>query len=223
VAFLDWDNTLYRGITLVAWSDALSADGLLPQGCSDQISDVVSAHLHGGLTYAAMAHRAPQIYAEGLTGTSRDEVRGLAPRFVASDRWRLWSATSYVLGALANHNVDAVILSGAPEEVLEAYSQILPFSSYRGLAIGVKGGVYTGEIVLNPAEEKVKRSLVSGFTSEVALAIGDSEADRPLFESAKARVVVDNPNLLAENETTLHLKSASYDRAQLERFISRVG
>jgi phosphoserine phosphatase len=88
-----------------------------------------------------------------------------------------------LLPFLSGQAIHALVASGAPSEVLDAYTHTLPIGLSSGVAGTVRGGVFTGDLDLNPAVAETKQAIVAEVAerAEIVLAVGDSTADLPLL------------------------------------------
>jgi phosphoserine phosphatase len=128
-----------------------------------------------------------------------------------------------LLQRIRKAGIATVILSGAPGEVLEIYCLNLSIDHYRGLGVESARDSYTGALLLNTAVGATKAALAPRYGTPVVLAVGDSDADRPMLELAAAQIVFDNPELLKGATTALHVESTRYDPNALKTFLAGIG
>ncbi len=226
VALLDWDDSLHRGLTLRDWTHYLGERELLPGGIVDAIEERYAAHDQGELSYRRLATETPELYARGLEGVAQAELEALARPYVDMDRNALFPFAQTLLESLVERDIEPLVISGSPVETLRLHREQLPIGRLWGITVEVREGLYTGELELNPAEQTAKDRVISTALERatVVLAVGDSEADLPMLESAQARIVVDNDDLFSDDEATLHLSPDCTDDgglSMLEAFIRR--
>ncbi|GAB3439295.1 hypothetical protein GCM10027436_21300 [Actinophytocola sediminis] len=131
-----------------------------------------------------------------------------AADFVARDRVSLFGFVDGLHRFLRQHDVEIVVISGAPAEVLAAYREIFGWRAAFGVVIGERGGAYTGKLARNPAGAGEKKRLVRQVSAANALlAIGDSESDVPLFDAATCKIVVDSAGVIADAPNVVRVRS----------------
>ena len=227
VALLDWDGSLHRGLTLRSWTHYLRERDLLPEASAAAIEERFLAYDEGDLPYRRLATETPELYARGLEGVPRAELRAHARTYFAEqDGGALFPFARALLESLVERGIETLVISGSPVETLSLHRERLPIRRHWGITVAVRDGLYTGELELNPAEQSAKERIISAAVegARVVLAVGDSEADLPMLEMAQARIVVDNDAVFGDDETTLHLSpDASGDGglAALREFIAR--
>ena len=226
VALLDWDNSLHRGLTLRTWTPYLGERDLVPGDIVDAIEERYAAYDQGDLPYRRVATEAPELYARGLEGVRRAELRAHARSYVERDAREVFPFSRVLLQSLLEREIESLVISGSPIETLALHQEPLRISRLWGITVAVRDGVYTGQLELNPAEQTAKEEVISTSlrTARVMLAIGDSEADIPMLEAAEARIVVDNDDLFSGDERTLHLSPDSTSDggvAKLRGFIAQ--
>jgi phosphoserine phosphatase len=225
VALLDWDGSLHRGLTLRDWTHYLGERDLLPDAIVDAIEERFAAYDRGELPYRRLAKETPELYARGLEGVPRRELRAHARPYVERDVRALYPFSRVLLESLVERDIESLVISGSPIETLAVHQEVLPIRRYWGITVAVREGTYTGELELNPAEQAAKDRLISTVVegTTVVLAVGDSEADLPMLEMARSRIVVDNDALLADDEATLHLSPDSMDGGGLAALAAFIG
>ncbi len=226
VALLDWDGSLHRGLTLRSWTRFLSERGLLPEATGEAIEERFAAYEQGDLPYRRLAAETPELYARGLEGVAQAEVQAQARPYVDLDIGALYPFSRTLFESLVEREIEPLVISGSPTETLALHRERLPIHRFWGITVAVQDGRYTGELELNPAEQSAKDDIISTALQEarVVLAIGDSEADVPMLETAEARIVVDNDALFSDDDATLHLSpdsTADGGLAMLRAFIQR--
>lgn len=199
-ALLDWDGTLREGFTIFAWADRLAEEGLLTPGAVGELRELREAYEAGALPHNELAARTARVLAAALRGGSTEPVERTARSFVDADLRLLFPWTRTLLQELGRRHVAAIVISGAPIEVLRAYAERLELSAVYGLRFEVRAGRYSGELLDNPGVEDEKLKVVEAvrahFGDRIVLAVGNSESDRPLFRASPLSGVVNNPGLV---------------------------
>jgi phosphoserine phosphatase len=209
VALMDWDNTLRRGFTIVDWARFLTDRNLFNPTVFDDLAATAQNYAKGIISYRQLSDQAPSLYAKGLSGHNALEVRKVASTFVDRDRRSLFGFTEPLHEFLHRRNIELVVISGAPIEVLDAFGKILGWSRVYGVTVDTAEGCYLPTLLENPAGVAAKRSIVREvvYGSDTLLALGDSESDVPLLDVAACKVVVDNDGVIADGPDVLRVKS----------------
>lgn len=202
IALLDWDGSLCSGFTIVPWLKELCARGLVSGQALSQQEALFTAYEKGTLEHDSLASSSAISYAEAVAGLPLEMLEEAAKLFVKKDQARMFPMVAETLAFLQACQVQAVIISGAPEVVLSSYKALFPFNQLYALRLGTKGAKYRREILENPGLSSGKQSVITHLVTAtglpISLGIGNSSSDRPLLEAARFRVVVGNPTLAAQ-------------------------
>jgi phosphoserine phosphatase len=217
VALMDWDNTIRRGWTIRDWARYLVGQDLLQDRTVSEVESVLERHAAGRCSYTVMADTVLQRFAEGLEGQSVDAVLAQAPSFIAGDRYRFYPFAEEALGELRARGLSLLVISGAPEEVLNAAATRYGFTEVRGSVFDVQNGAYVGTVKQNRATVRGKRDAIAPLLGDriAALAMGDSEADMPLLERAHLKVVVGDRDLARRVPESIFLEPHQADISDL--------
>lgn len=185
----DWDGTLRPGFILDDWLEHLATEGIVGIDFAAACNHLIAEFHKGLLPYNDLVLEAASVYASALKAVSQHEITLSAQRFVYADRSNLFPFTETLLALLQRNNIDTIVVSGGPVEVLEAYCHILPISSVYALRLKIgDSGHYTGEVLENHGLLQEKHRVVQSLKSqrkEVFLALGNAPTDQPLFASTK--------------------------------------
>lgn len=220
IALLDWDNSLRDGWVIADWADRLSADRLFPSANSSQLRALLAQYDARLVSYETLADAIPQVFAAGLTGLSVQQISGHAKQFVSHDAVGPRPFVEELLSALDIRGIAIAFVSGAPQEILDAllarYNGVAAF----GTIFEEVNGIYTGAVNTNGASEQTKATVVSSLRGQgwhVVVAVGDSNADRPILRAADWPVVVGNDELAADVDGSISLSSDAGDIGSLLR------
>jgi phosphoserine phosphatase len=197
VALMDWDNTIRQGWTIRDWACYLAEQNLLQAEAVSNVEGVIERYTAGHCGYTQMANTVLKVFAEGLRGQSADAVAAQAPSFIEEDGDRLFPFAEEALHEFRARGLALIVISGAPEEVLDAAARQYGFAEVRGSVFNVKDGEYVGTVKHNRATVGGKETAIAPLlgTALAVLAIGDSEADIPLLEQARVKVIVGDREL----------------------------
>jgi phosphoserine phosphatase len=201
VALLDWDNSLCSGWTVRPFLAYLARHDAVGQREALVDLDDAFAKYPGQLSHSELAAVATNIYARAVDGQLVGDINALATTFVSTDeeQRRIYPWTSALMQQLVRQGIAPVLVSGAPSPVLRAWSRRLGVEEVVALDLpSVKkdtGERYEGalEARVNPGTREGKQGIVEQVIKsgrEVVLALGDSESDRPLWESTNAGICI---------------------------------
>ena len=211
-ALMDWDNTMRAGWTIRDWAGHLENSGLIPAHTPVEVEAGIKRYATGAWTYARMAEAVLDALAAGLKGQSVALIAAEALVFVQGDS-RLFPFSEALLSALAARGMSLVVISGAPQEVLDAAASFYGLSEVHGTTFDVREGRYVGTVNQNRATAAGKRAATAALLgdSRASVAIGDSEADLPLLEKGKVSVVVGDSELARTVPNSLLLQTDDTD------------
>jgi phosphoserine phosphatase len=195
IALLDWDNSMRAGWALIDWAERLAADALIPSQTFRDLRAADQRRRDGLLSYAAFARFAAQTFAGGIERLEVATAESHARRFVEEETVGLYPFALTLLSALSTRAIGAVVVSGAPSEILEASRERYGLAATYGTVFGQRDGIYSGNVDLNRSFRAEKQAIVAELLPDdrrVPLAVGDSESDLPLLERADLPVVVDD-------------------------------
>lgn len=214
---MDWDNTLRRGWTIRDWSLHLGDQNLVTSGTVDHVEDVLRRYSEGRCNYTEMANSVLKAFAEGLRGQSVSAVAAQAPVFIKRDQANFYPFATEILNELRARGLSLIVVSGAPQEVLDAAAQEYGFAKVRGSVFDVRDGEYVGTVCQNRATVQGKRAVLAPLLGDrvAVLAIGDSEADMPLLERARLKIIVGDRELAETVPGSLFIEPQSPEIAPL--------
>ncbi|HMI82019.1 MAG TPA: HAD-IB family phosphatase [Solirubrobacterales bacterium] len=217
VALMDWDNTIRQGWTIRDWTLHLEGCGLVPAETLRDVDEVIDNYAAKQCTYTEMANTVLRALASGLKGQSAAVVADQAPSFIKGDRGNFYPFAAEALRELRARGLSLVVVSGAPEEVLDAAAEEYGFAKVRGSVLDVSEGRYVGTVKKNRAVVEGKQAALGSLLGEqvAALAIGDSEADLPLLERARLKIVVGDRELAARVPGSLFIEPLDPDISPL--------
>lgn len=216
-ALMDWDNTIRPGWTIQDWARHLRGQDLVGAETVTNVEGVIERYAAGHCTYTAMANSVLKALAEGLKGQSAAAVATQAQAFVERDRGNLYPFADEALRELRARGLSLIVISGAPEEVLDAAAREYGFAQVRGSVFDVHDGEYVGSVGQNRATVEGKEAAVASLLAGrvAALAIGDSEADMPLLEQARVKIIVGDRELAERVPDSLLIQPEDPDTSAL--------
>jgi HAD superfamily phosphoserine phosphatase-like hydrolase len=208
LALIDWDNTVRPGWTIRDWARHLESLDLVSESTTASVDAIIEQYSAGHLSYEQMAEAVLQALADGLRGQSATLVAAQAPRFIENDKTHLYPFAKSLFAALSERGISLVIISGAPEEVLDAAALRYGLADIHGSTFEIRDGRYLGTIKINRASKAEKRNAVVTLLgkSSAFIAVGDSDADLPLLENSRLSLVVDSPQLASKVPNSLLIK-----------------
>lgn len=186
-AVFDWDNTLRKGFTLFSWMDFLYKKRLLDTEVRRDISNVQNQYMDRQINHDEYAKKACEIYSSAMKGVSK-EIRGrLVKNFIEYDKHNFMPFTQDLFEYINSHNIRPVIISGAPQYILEEYKDILGFTDIFAFSEEYDHGLCTGSVAYNYGVDKKKtiEKLCEMFGMKPLVGFGDSYSDIPLFKMSE--------------------------------------
>jgi phosphoserine phosphatase len=210
VALLDWDASVRKDFTIRTWVTFLNSQNELPEGAVNEIQRRFHLFNQGKIRHDRLAGEIAVNYAKYMRNHSVEKIERFSSLYVLEDEKYLHSFSIVLFEKLKEKDIDIIVVSGAPVEILNQYKEKFSLKEVFGLELDVKNGAYTGEIKLNPGLRKVKQRIVNKITkspdNKIILAVGNSESDIPLFRASSLSIVIDNPFLKSKSKV-LYLSS----------------
>ena len=125
LALFDWDGTLRRGFTIEAWIRFLVREKVLKKEAEDKISYLFSEYQEHEITHDALSQKSAEVYASALEGCYVEDIYLAASRFIEEDKSFLNSFSVSLLSFLQAQEIEIVVISGAPSEILNIYREKL--------------------------------------------------------------------------------------------------
>ena len=186
-SIFDWDNTVRSGFTLFQWIDFLCKKNLLSEKLREERRRLMDEYKAHRITHDTFAHLSCDAYAAELKGVKESYIDNLLDEYIEQDRNSIFPFAGEVFSLLTEHNIDIIIVSGAPERILKRYAPVFGIKEVYAVSEQVKDGIFTGEIKSNAGykKKKIVEKLMSRYGKEPILGFGDSESDVPILEAAK--------------------------------------
>lgn len=199
VALLDWDGSLREGFTIVDWTAYLADIGLIQEAAARGIRAAVAAYGAGEMTHDDVIRGSGEMYAGAVAGVAEETLRELALAFEAQDSGAVFTLTADIFAFLRSNDIQPILISGAPEHPLMLQARTRGVSQYHSLRLEMRAGIATGRVLVNPGTSDGKRRIVDHLLESesliVEVAVGNSESDVPLFDAARATIVIDNDSV----------------------------
>ncbi len=205
IALFDWDNTLSRGFTLLRWIDFLEERKYeIDKSQAAQIRLQYRSYQGGDIAYEDFAQTVVEAYVLAMTGCDAHALDTLGREFAEGDRGAIKPFARPLIDVLTARGVEIFVVSGAPSEPLRAHARWLGITHVRGLELARLNGRLIGHLLggntaLATTKEAIAKALVAEG-AEVLFAMGDSEADLPLYAHANLAVQVRGSELLPVGE-----------------------
>lgn len=187
IAVLDMDGTLFPGILGMEFVACLAARGLSDPRHVEEITLVARRYEDGELDLVTATAIVYERYAASLEGQARHQVQRVARECWAGVKGRLFSFSRRLVEDLAELGISSMLISGSPDEVIQAAAQDLRIPYARGAIAGTRGGRYTGELVSTPGVRGGKSAAIAelahgiGVAPECVFALGNSINDAEVF------------------------------------------
>lgn len=192
LAFFDFDQTLYDGVSTKDFYEMLSGFGWGDPDIMEKDAAFRNRYFAGELNYDQISEEVIKLGIGQLAGKTREDVLAMEDEFVKISL-KLYDYTRPLLRLLQRQGFICYLVSAATFPPVEAIGRELhmPFMASTGK---MRGLTYTGELgkFMNGEE---KRKAVNGVVERAAqptlsLAFGDSTGDLPLLEAADQAFVI---------------------------------
>lgn len=205
IALVDWDGTIRRNFTILSWAHYLGNAGIVSERIVEDIEGQFALYSRGLISHDDLAAGAAAVYANYLTGIPEETVRKHIPFFLKTDRSFLFLTCLRLISYFSEKDIDVIVISGAPAEILTVYKKYYPFNSVYGLVLETRKGVFTGKVNVNPGvattKERIVRQLKEREGWEIVVAMGNSVSDAPLFNAAMINIIVNNGDIQTPGKT----------------------
>lgn len=186
-AVLDWDNTIRKGFTLFSWIDFLYEKEILDRTICDDIFIVQNQYANGMINHDEYARISCEIYSSAMKGVSKANQNRLVKNFIQYDKKCLMPFSEALFNFMNEYNIKPVIISGAPQYILDEYKGIFGLDSIFAFSEEYVEGLCTGRVAYNYGVNKGKtvEKLYKDFGLRPLAGFGDSYSDIPLFKMSK--------------------------------------
>jgi phosphoserine phosphatase len=199
VAVLDFDNTLAAGWIVGDWLRLLADEGIGQAVESlDRLTRLFEEYnRRPGYGHDRLAEDAGRVYADALKNVEEDAVRPMAGPFIADylgPRGAGFASSRQLIAGLRDRGHRPVLITGAPAELSAAINDALDTERCFAMELGVRAGRFTGTVELNRGTSTGKTQVCSLLQEEheadLAIAVGDSQGDVPMWERARVSIAV---------------------------------
>lgn len=218
-ALVDWDNTIRPGFVLIDWVRFLAGRGLAASNAARMLEEVDRAR-DSRLSYNEFAAIIISIYKEVEEQIDERALLREAEYFVESERPFLIPESVGMVALPTFHSLGlrVHVISGSPSIILEQYRERY---SYIDQVSGISSDDGTDLVAIKTVKSQQYRE--DGLAQ---FALGDSESDLPLFESARFPIGVNLSCDLFDKrgglniETDKQLKMSAVQAKRLRDFIT---
>jgi HAD superfamily phosphoserine phosphatase-like hydrolase len=195
IILCDWDNSVRKNFMLTEWLEKLTKEKIIEEKYKKEIEKIFDNYYKGKLKYHEL-EKINELYSKSLKDIEVNLIKQKAKEFVKQDN-KLFNFAKFLFNDAKEKGFKIVILSGAPTELLEAYSKKYGFHEIYGLKLEIKNNKFTGKMLFNTAGYEGKLHIVNQLKNKynIIAGIGDSTADLPILENAKIPVIVKNEKL----------------------------
>ena len=225
-AVLDWDNTIRRGFTLFNWIDYLCNEGIIDRKINKKIEFLQNLYISNKIDHDDYAMRAGMIYADAVKGISIVMRDQLVAQYIDNDEKQFHPFVKGLFSYLRKYEIKPVIVSGAPQYILDCYSE--KFSLHRIYAFCEKyeNGFCSGSADYNYGANKKNtiQMLCADYGCKPLIGFGDSDSDIPLFQMSDHAfcVVKHGENQSGQYGRFVHYVSDHTNNIQMEILLGKV-
>lgn len=187
-AVFDWDNTVRDGYTLFSWIDYLYIGDYLTLSGKESIDAIKDMYSIGAISHDEFANLACEFYTKSIKGISLSAYNELVDKYMCIDERNIFPFMVRIFRILSAFNIKVIIISGAPERIIERYKNSFNIDDIFGFREEFSlDGICSGSVAHNYGYNKVQviRHLVKRFNKSPLMGFGDSSSDYPLLEASK--------------------------------------
>jgi len=196
LAIFDLDGTIFRSSLVIELTDALISYGVFPAITKKAIEDYYQNWLDRKGEYEEYLDMLVEAYNDRIKGVLENDVIRASEAVIEEQKNRVYRYTRDLVTQLRNSHL-LVAISGSPIEIVKIFARSWRFDYYFGTVFETKNGVYTGNMLEQPSQNKklLLRSLVEekGLNLKGSLGVGDTESDISFLEEVE-RPICFNPN-----------------------------
>lgn len=222
IALFDWDGTIRRDFTINTWIEFLTQYRIVTEDTIKMIKDLFAVYSKRQLSHDQLSDSTANIYALSLKNYENNYIYKLADQFFIEDQKLLFSFSEMVFSFLRDNDIEVIVISGAPIEVLSQYQRRFYFREIYALESQIEYGKYTGKVKQNTGTSQAKKDIINQLLNskkyKVVLAAGNSESDIPLFDAAPNNIIVNNSKLMT-NKKSFYLNDNNNESSKLLTFL----
>lgn len=215
-ALFDWDNTVRKGFTLFTWIDYLCDNNIISNDLRSEMNYIKTMYKKKRITHDQYAELACSLFAKKLAGTPTSALTQAIEKYIIQDKAFLINNISSIFDILFKKNIDVIILSGAPELILQQYQEDFHIKQIYAFKEDEISGVYSGKVSYNYGFDKQRtvNMLCKKYEANPLIAFGDSESDVPMLDKARHSFCVGKalsmPNLKYINQSGISADILDY-------------
>ena len=215
-ALFDWDNTVRKGFTLFTWIDFLCNNSIISNDLQCEMNSIKIMYNKKRITHDQYAELACSLFAKKLAGISTTVLTQALEKYIIHDKSYLISDIGSVFDILYKKRIDIIILSGAPELVVQQYQEAFHIKQIYAFKEDEIDGVYSGKVRYNYGFNKQQTVdiLCKEYKANPLIAFGDSESDVPMLIKARNSFCVGKalslPNLKYINQSGISAEILDY-------------
>ncbi|WP_190816423.1 HAD family hydrolase [Saccharopolyspora pogona] len=220
------DGTLFPGVLGMEFVAALAARDLSDPQHIKEIKLATRRYEDGELDLASATAIVYERYAACLKGQAQHQVQEVAWECWARVSRQLFSFSRRLVEDLAELGIPSMLISGSPDEVIQAAARDLRIPYARGAIASTHAGRYTGELASAPGVRGGKSAVLAeltcstGVAPKCVFALGNSINDAEVFRRSALSVAFEpDGELMALSEANGWLIA---DRTSLPTMLRKV-
>lgn len=195
VAIFDWDKTIQRSYSFLTWSNLLVDKNIIDKNYLMENERKILQPLRlGRLNNDELADKGMKLFCKYIKNANVEEVKKVNSEYRKENDKLIYSILKPIFIFLNKNNIKTIVVSGAPQEILELYKKEFKIDKIYGLKFDVENGNYSGSFEINTGMTINKEKIVNTIckSKEILFAFGDSISDIPMFKKAKYSFVNNN-------------------------------
>lgn len=177
IAILDFDDTLYTGISRYDLGFAMSDAGVIGKDFKKELSELLDKYESGEIDYNTKFAQDKAIFSKYYKDMTRLQAsQFLENEFEISKNIKEWAKP--LIASLKEKGYLTVVISGAWDFILENAQEELNFDTFFGSEFELDSGKITGEYV-QIGDHEFKRTVAARLLQDAddSVGLGDSTAD----------------------------------------------
>jgi phosphoserine phosphatase len=204
IALLDWDNSLHAGYTFYEWLIFLASRNIVSEKLVEDMKSDIDGFEAGWVEASTLGTRNQAHYAKEVAGLLVEQLLTLSHEFAEIDKTRMFPSAIDLLEWCGKEDILPVVVTGAPQEVVEIHLKRL-YQGHRqavviGLSLEVVGEQVGSHLHQNGGIGSTKQWVVEEVLdagARVVIGVGDSFIDSAMLLAAERPIVVGNERLFS--------------------------
>jgi len=210
IALFDWDLTVRSNYAFTKWTELLMKNEIIDKNFVKDNEWLIKSYIEGKINHDEMSREGMKIFCKHLAGTNVMDVSSINEEYKLQDDMHIHSIMREIIFPfLIKNNVEIIVITGSPQEIVELYKEELGISKVYGMNYYIDNGKYTGEFKYNTGLSENKQKIIDEILNdkniEVLFGFGDSISDIPILKVAK-QAFINNSKKFLDGDNVIYTK-----------------